>query len=209
MVERACPADVMAWIPRYPDDGLSDAQRGAVEAHAATCDTCRREIALVVGEADPGPLPPAGPLLERVLARIEAEPREAGIPAPPRLPAPRRRAPRWRRAAIAAGLVAVGAGLGSAAVWLAGVSREPVYTTAAAPVEAADLPLLDVVFRDDADVGRIRAALAAVEGKIVAGPTELGRFRVALAPGVDATAAARRLAAESSGVAVFAEPVPR
>jgi anti-sigma factor RsiW len=203
----------MAWIPQYPDEGLSDEQRGAVEAHAATCDACRREIALVVGEADPGSLPEPGPLLERVLARIEAEPRGAGSAAPPRatpsVRAPRRAAPRWRRVAIAAGLVAVGVGLGSAAGWLAAESREPVYTTATTPGEAADLPLLDVVFRDDADVGRIRAALAAVQGEIVAGPTELGRFRVQLAPGVDATAAARRLAAESSGVAVFAEPVPR
>ena len=27
-----CPMDVLGWIPWYPDQGLGDAERGAVEA---------------------------------------------------------------------------------------------------------------------------------------------------------------------------------
>jgi hypothetical protein len=87
---------------------------------------------------------------------------------------------------------------------------EPVYRTAGeTPTLATEQPVLDVVFRDDADARRIRAALRAVNGQIVAGPTELGRYRVRLGAGADARAAAHALAAEEAGVAVYAEPAPR
>jgi hypothetical protein len=69
--------------------------------------------------------------------------------------------------------------------------------------------LLDVVFRDDVDARRIREALRSVNGQLVSGPTELGRYRVRLGAGADAQAVARALAAGDAGVAVYAEPAPR
>jgi hypothetical protein len=87
-----------------------------------------------------------------------------------------------------------------------------VYRSAAAPAPAADAAgstLLDVVFRDDVESGRIRDALRAMHAEVVSGPTELGRYRVRLPAGEDALAAARALGPGGAGVAVFAEPVAR
>lgn len=204
-----CPEDVQGWIPCYPDEGLSDAQRGAVEAHAASCRRCRDEIALVLGEVEPV-VDPAE--TERALARVLARTRSAERAPAVAVTAPLRRSgsPRWARLAMAAGLALAFAGAGALGTWVLGGAVEPVYRTAAEPSGVVtDQPLLDVVFREDADARRIRAALRAVNGQIVAGPTELGRYRVRLGVGADAGAAARALAAEDAGVAVYAEPAPQ
>lgn len=208
----SCPEDVQSWIPCYRDEGaegLSDAQRGAVEAHAASCRRCRDEIALVLGEVQPVVDPAETErVLERVLARTRSAERAPAVrAAPPRWAT---RTPRWGRLAMAAGLALAFAGAGALGTLALGDAGEPVYRTAAEPTGVAtDQPLLDVVFREDADARRIRAALRAVNGQIVAGPTELGRYRVRLGAGADARAAARALAAEDAGVAVYAEPAPQ
>jgi hypothetical protein len=111
----------------------------------------------------------------------------------------------------AAGLAAVcaAAGVLGGAVWQ---RSAPTYAVASGPAPAADVAgstLLDVVFRDDTDAGRIREALRAVRGEVVSGPTELGRYRVRIPAGEDALAAARALGPGGADVAVFAEPVPR
>ena len=62
-----CPPDILELLPWYPDEGLTDAERGAVEAHAACCAECRREIHGAFGETD---LPADAPAAERVLARV-------------------------------------------------------------------------------------------------------------------------------------------
>ena len=46
-----CPADVLGWIPWYADGGLTERERGAVEAHAAECADCRAELDIVAGRA--------------------------------------------------------------------------------------------------------------------------------------------------------------
>ena len=65
-----CPADVLGFIPWYPD-GLDDAQRGAVEAHAAGCSACREEIAMLQGLSEPGAAPDPERIYAQVLARME------------------------------------------------------------------------------------------------------------------------------------------
>lgn len=205
----SCPEDVLGWIPCYPDEGLSDAQRGAVEAHAASCQRCRDEIALVLGEAEPVVDPAETErALAKVLARTRSEERAPSV----RVSPPRRvwHPSRRVRIALAACLALAFAGAGALSAVVLRGGGEPVYRTAAEPAGVVgDQPLLDVVFREDADARRIRAALRAVNGQIVAGPTELGRYRVRLGAGADARAAARALAAEDAGVAVYAEPAPQ
>lgn len=211
-----CPGEVLEAIPWYPS-GLGDAQRGAVEAHAADCAECRRELLLVQGE--PIETLPEAPdaervwlrVLERVAAEGDATPVRPSPPAPPRTAARRW----WRAAArplpLAASVaLAIGFGvLGGAAGWLIPSADEPVYV----PATAGDArilqagPALDVVFRKNARAGEIEEAIEAVGGSVVAGPSGLGVYRIALPPGTDAHGAALALRAEADGVASLAEPV--
>jgi hypothetical protein len=211
----SCPADVLEAIPWYPD-GLTSAQRGGVEAHAAVCSDCRRELALVQGEPMERPLaaPEAERVWTRVLERIAHED-DAEVAPWPAARAPQRRSRGWLRAAarplplaaslaLALGVGALGALVGST---LAG-RDEPVYLPATAPpaVSAAG-PALDVVFRKSASAAEIEKSLHAIEGSLAAGPSALGVYRVALRPGADAAGAAAALRAEAGGVAILAEPV--
>lgn len=214
----SCPADVLGWIPWYPDQGLGEEERGAVEAHTAGCARCRLELALVLGEEEAALDPVvADRIFAGALARIDAaeagarrRPVAASPPRGPRAPAPRRPGrergaapPRVAVAAVAAVCLVVGA----LAVLAWPRLTEPVYTAASAPQPAGDGPLVDVVFREDASAARIGEALRRMGGEIVAGPTELGRYRVRLAAGGDPASAARELVAEGRGVALFAEPL--
>jgi hypothetical protein len=219
--ERSCPQEILDWIAWYPDEGLSAAQRGAVEAHAAACAACRREIDVVAGRGEPpGGVRDAERLFARVLARIESETLAAAA-APPRVedrrafrtPAPARRA-RWSRPAAAtwaaaAALALLFTGIG----WVAGSSHfrgSGLYHTATDSLlgDAGHAGVrLDLVFRSDAGAERINTALRGLGAEIVSGPTQLGRYRIELPPGSDAEAAAALLRAEGTGVASFAEPV--
>lgn len=217
---QACPEDVLQWIPWYPDEGLSERQRGAVEAHAADCPRCREEIGLVLGTSQgTGEVPDAEGTLASLWKRIEASsPEPEAAPAPTRRPmAPAARAPRRPRpvgrggvpAVVAAAALLLVAGAGVVAGLVLSQPGEPVFRTAAeagAPARAADGPLLEVVFANDAPASRIREALRTLDAQIVAGPTALGRFRVQLPAGADAAAAAERLRSEESDVALFAQP---
>lgn len=224
----SCPAEILEWIAWYPDGGLSDEHRGAVEAHAATCAACREELAVLAGRSE-APVAPADPerLFARVLALVEAEglatpgrsPALAGLASP--APSLRQRAPArrtavpWSRgvaqvAAAAAAVLLVGAlggWLGRDLVGVREPEAEPVYVTASEASAAGDALALDVVFRSDATAERIQTALRGLGAELVSGPSPLGRYRVELPPGADASAAAALLRAEGTGVASFAEPL--
>jgi len=164
----ACPGEILEWIAWYPDGGLTPEQRGAVEAHAATCPACREEIAVLAGRCEP-PVGPEDPerLFERVLALVEAEglagatagaaDRGGAVASAAALPLasafagarPRPRAVRasagWGRLARAAAAAAVLLALGGLAGWLgrdvAGPGqRPPVYETASAVEPAGEAP---------------------------------------------------------------------
>jgi Fervidolysin N-terminal prodomain len=210
-----CPADVLEAIPFYPD-GLGPAERGALEAHAALCLACRRELASLHGESVEGA--PEGPDAERVwrrvLERIAAD--ATGSPAravAPFVAAPRRRQS-WLRTTIplplaASVALALAFGTLGAIVGSRVLAPEPGYRTATvAPEEPrAAGPALDVVFREDVSAARLQEALHAIGGSVVGGPSPLGVFRVALSPGGDAEAAAAALQG-AGGVATFAAARP-
>jgi hypothetical protein len=213
--ESGCPEDVLLAIAWYPD-GLDPVQRGAVEAHAADCAACREELAFVRGEGvAQAPREESERVYARVIERIEAY--EAKQRPGAATPVRSDRRTSWRTARAAAALLAAAfvgalAALGGsrlvapeASVYRA--AGEAPEVSAAAPAQA---PLaLDVVFRPDATAERIHAALRAIGGEIVSGPTQLGVYRVRLAPSADASAAAKVLRGEGEGVATFAELAPR
>lgn len=225
MTQRAsdtCPAEILEWIAWYPDGPLTDTQRGAVESHAAVCAACREEIAVLAGRAE-APVSPADPeqLFARVLALVEADgiessPLAAPEAALPAAPAPRLATPARRRRSVWSGGFRVAAGVtlavlaGGLGGWLGRewLRAEPVYALAGETMLAAEGAVaLDVVFRSDATAERIQTALRGLGAELVAGPSPLGRYRVELPPGADASAAAALLRAEGTGVASFAEPL--
>jgi hypothetical protein len=216
-----CPPEILDWLPWYADDGLSESQRGAVEAHAAQCEACRTELAMLAGDAMPATdAPDAEQVFAKVLARIESATEPSSVPATGHLvPAPARRAPlrpssRPLRSRVAARLAAAAAlALVGAIGWLshAWVSHggDAAYRTASGPaaVVPANGEQLDVVFRPGVSIERINTDLRAIGAVVISGPSEAGRFRVALPGGSNPAAAAAMLRAEATGVATFAEPV--
>lgn len=223
--EMSCPPEILDWIPWYAEDALAEAQRGAVEAHAAQCEACRNELAMLDGGPAPTAAAPDPELVfARVLARIEA----GGVgEAPIRVgshlaPARARSAPLLRSArrggrrslsGIAAA-AALALSLGTAG-WFAtkalATRGDSVYRTASAPELTAlagdSGTQLDVVFRSDVGIERINTDLRALGAVVVGGPSQAGRYRVTLPEGSDASAAAAMLRAEGRGVASFAEPL--
>ncbi len=213
---RSCPEAILASIPWYPE-GLTRAERGAVESHAADCQACRAELAFVRGEDEPAlELPDAERVSGRVLERIRAHDDRAELP--PSAPArrgfaarARARARRVRRrivqpVGIAAGLlVAVCSGMLTVGViWIA--REAPSYeTAAAAPVSAAPPGVeLEIAFRRDAEAGQIATDLRAVGVTLTSGPNELDVYRARLAPGADVEESLVRLSGAGHGVARFA-----
>lgn len=216
-IERSsCPSDVLGWIPWYPD-GLEEAQRGAVESHAAECRDCRDEIASLQGRAEPtGPAPDPERIYAQVLARMEASPSDVEPPAesgsatrttlPARpLPSGWRRIEPRRAMALAAGLLlalAIGA---AGSQWLTGRTNEaPVYETASVSAgEPSNAVVLDVVFLEDASFSHISEALRAVDAQITSGPSQGRVYRLTLPAEADADAVALQLMGDH-GVAMFA-----
>ena len=200
-----CPEVILASIPWYPD-GLTRDECGAVEAHAADCRECRAELAFVRGDEEPAiELPDPERVYARVLDLISGESDAAlhGFSA-----ARRAVGHAARQASLAAGLlVAVCSGmLTTGTIWFVRVA--PTYETAAASAPSVDAggPRLEVVFREDASADQIRARLREVGATVVSGPTQLGVYRLRLAPGADVSATIKRLRGEGRGVATFAEP---
>src|SRR5258706_10649701 len=112
-----CPEAILASIPWYPD-GLSAAECGAVEAHAADCRACREELAFVRGDEEPAiDLPDAERVYARVLERISAQTDEEA--AERRSATVRRVGEAARQASLAAGILVAGVSgmLTAGAIW--------------------------------------------------------------------------------------------
>jgi hypothetical protein len=198
-----CPEAILASIPWYPD-GLTAEECGAVEAHAADCRACRAELAFVRGDEEPAiELPDPERVYARVMDLISGDATGGGISA-----ARRAVGHAARQASLAAGiLVAVCSGmLTTGAIWFVRVA--PTYETAAAgaPSLEAGGARIEVVFREDASADQIRARLREVGATVISGPTQLGVYRLRLAPGADVSAVIDRLRGEGRGVATYAEP---
>lgn len=207
--ESGCPEDVLMAIAWYPD-GLDPVQRRAVEAHAADCAACREELSFVRGEGMlQAPRQESERVYARVIERIEAYEAKRRPSAATPARRDRRTSSRTARSAaalLAAALVGALAALGGSRL----VAPETIVYRAAGETPEVSAPApaplaLGVVFRPDATAERIHAALRAIHAEIVSGPTQLGVYRVRLAPTADASAAARVLRGEGRGVATFAE----
>ena len=212
--EQGCPAEVLAAIPWYPED-LSLEERGAVDAHAASCLDCRRELEARLADLDDQagwPMPDPDRVFMRVLARVELDEADS---LREWARAPRgRRAVRWLRerevhlpglatpVSVSRGLSAAasfGVLIAAAALFF-GTSPDSTESRKAQP----DVPRIDVVFREDLTAGGMATALAGIEGEIVSGPTSRGRYQVALPEGSNPEAAAQTLS--DAGVVIYAEP---
>ena len=98
----------------------------------------------------------------------------------------------WGASALAAGVAALVAGLGTAALMRpAPVAEAPVYEQASG--DASDLPRLTVTFAPEARLSEVAALLQAQDLLIVDGPGALGLYRLELPPGADAATVAEAL----------------
>jgi hypothetical protein len=164
-------------LPWLVNGTLTGEEREAVEQHVRACIACRREMKE----------------LERLHAAVRARrtvdvSAEAGFD---RLSAEldtaaRAERPRWRARYAAAVPFAVAASAGMAVLaillWLTPLPKldgNDYSTLANAP--AVDVALLDIVFADDTTAAEIQSLLDDIDGEIVAGPSELGRYSVRVA----------------------------
>ena len=162
------PDDLLPWLA---NGTLAGAERQAVEAHLATCERCRRELAWLES-------------LHSSVAKLEniQAPGEFGLN---RLQRDIRRRPqhadrrRWFAPALAASL---------AVVALQGVLIAHLWTRTEniAPLGRAmiDADVLQIRFEPRATEAGIRGALQAIGASLIDGPGELGIYRVRLGPGV-------------------------
>ena len=169
-------------LPWLANGSLAAAERDGAELHVRSCIVCRRELKelerlrLAVRSHPTMHLSAEGGLdrLQRQLDREAAASR----------PAPRRDvgyAPFFRYAAVAS----VGVAFLGVLLWLApNVPNQTGYRTLANP--PGESARIDLIFNQQTPVSDIEALLKTVDGKIVAGPSDLGRYTVRIHDG-DAT----------------------
>ncbi|MBU1424074.1 MAG: zf-HC2 domain-containing protein [Gammaproteobacteria bacterium] len=162
------PDELLPWLANRTLDG---AERLEVEAHVATCERCRSELAylesLRSGIAEMENVQAPGEFgLNRLLRDIRRQPKHA-----------ERR--RWLAPALAASL---------AVVVLQGVMLTQMWMqpTNIAPLGRAlpDADVLQIRFDPRATEADIRNALQAVGASLIDGPGALGIYRVRLEPGI-------------------------
>jgi anti-sigma factor RsiW len=164
-------------LPWLVNGTLDAAEREAVEEHARACITCRRElkeqqqlqVALRARRT-------ADVSAEGGFARLDSE-----LDRPNRL---LRRPARIRYATAAPFALAAAAGVAVLAVlvWFTPLPElgNADYSTLATTPAADGGALVDIVFTDDTTAAEIRQLLEDIEGEIVAGPSDLGRYSVRL-----------------------------
>jgi anti-sigma factor RsiW len=166
-------------LPWLVNGRLEGTEREAVEAHVRGCLLCHRELKEQRGVYAAIRSEHAGSAsAERAFAVLERK-----LDEPPR----RRTAGIWRSplilaAAAAAALVAVG-------LWLAPASEDsaPRYTTLTAPSVPSGAQI-DIVFAEQTTAAEIASLLDAVNGEIVAGPNDIGRYGVRIGDGTQSAA---------------------
>lgn len=160
-------------LPWLINGTLEDGERDAVEQHVRACIVCRRELkeqnalrAAVRARRTVDVSAEAG--FDRLDRELDAVPGAAQS--------------RWRirYGSAAAFALATAAGVAVLAVllWftpLPGLDRGGYETLATPPAEGA---LLDIVFADDTTAAQMQELLDRIDGEIVAGPTEVGRYSV-------------------------------
>jgi anti-sigma-K factor RskA len=145
--------DMHDLVGAYALDALDESERGAYEAHLATCDECKVELArlqesaaVLAGSVSATP-PPA--LKERVMAEVRGEP----APVVPLETRRSRGGPGWAAFAVAALAAFV---LGVVALVLAVADNEPSDVIAAAEAAADEPGSIVADFEtDDGVVGQV------------------------------------------------------
>jgi len=169
---------VYELLPWLANGSLAAAERDGAELHVRSCIVCRRELKelerlrLAVRSQPTMHLSAEGGLdrLQRQLDREAAKrpvPHDAGY------------APFFRYAAVAS----VGVAFLGVLLWLApGVPNQTGYNTLATHSDAQRAQI-DLIFNQQTAVADIQALLQTVDGEIVAGPSELGRYGVRIRGG--------------------------
>ncbi|HRF62200.1 MAG TPA: zf-HC2 domain-containing protein [Candidatus Competibacter sp.] len=183
--------EIEALLPWYANGTLTVAETATVERHLAHCPACRADLeqcrALVTAvqrnEESWQPAPGGFDRLMAEIDRLEAKPTPAKTSSSSLLqrildwlqatPNPVRWTLALESMAVAALLLIVATPM---------LRTVPEYETLSSGAEqpATKEPHLRVVFADAATVGEIRQLLRDIDGNIVAGPTALGVYTVAL-----------------------------
>jgi anti-sigma factor RsiW len=183
-------------LPWYANGTLAEGERLKVEAHLRECAECRGELESVVSlrqdaramfESEPAP---SARLRSEVMARVRKSRRGAAQPRPfleslATLFQPLMR-PKWAPA-LAAMLIVVQAGMLG---WFA-LQSSPQPEVQPRGVETA-AARIRIVFNPHATEQDIRAALTALNGRIVDGPSADGGYVIEL-PAVEPTVLSQRL----------------
>ncbi len=167
-------------LPWLANGSLGTAERDGAESHVRSCIVCRRELKelerlrLAVRSQPTLHLSAEGGLdrLQRQLDREKAASR------PVRVHRDVGYAPFFRFAAVAS----VGVAFLGALLWLApNIPNRLGYETLA--TQPGSEPLIDLIFNQQTPVSDIQTLLQTVDGEIVAGPSELGRYSVRIRGG--------------------------
>ena len=173
---------VHALLPWYVNGTLEDAERKLVETHLHACLTCSLELKR---ERQLGESVRAAPTIDispeagfaRLSHRLDAAGRRGNRPPNNHFWNDWLRLPTVSRVALATFAVTAVAVL----VWGTlprPATVEPGYVTLSGTPSAANH--LDVIFADQVTETEMRALLAEINGSIVGGPTEIGRYTVRL-----------------------------
>lgn len=220
--------DALALLPWYAAESLAAHERDAVAAHVDGCAQCASELAELrlledavseVGTEEPVYRPA---LLDETLARIERleriEQAQATVRANFRMPTLVERArarlavfleslswsalPAYARVALVGQFVLVVA----LAAALVRAPTETAFETAAGPAATMDETRFSVTFRADATISDVAALLERSDATIVAGPSSLGLYTLAVPDRGAAAAFVER--AQASGLVTYVAAVP-
>lgn len=187
-VSHARAFELLPWLV---NGSLQPAERDAVEQHVRTCILCRRELKEQQGLQDAIAAQPAVHVSPRSGFDELARELDGGVGTP-------RRQTRYASARPFAVAAAAGIALLAFLLWLVSLPNLPseAYTTLTTPPRAAS-PSIDIVFAAGTTEAEMRALLEEIDGEIVAGPSDIGRYGVRL-PGdeSDVTGVLERLAAD-------------
>jgi anti-sigma-K factor RskA len=164
-------ADIHTLVGPYALDAVDDLDRARFDRHLAECEACAQELAELRATAgrlaDLTELAPPARMKDAVMAQVARTRQvDAGRPAGGRAPEVRWR--RWTAAAVAAGIIAVGAGAATYAVEDQRVRDARAQTAQAEQVEAI-LHAPDAVIRtQDMAGGRVTVVVSNAMDKGVA-----------------------------------------
>jgi hypothetical protein len=181
-------AEVAALIPWYVNATLNEQDRNSVEAHLSLCGACRDDLAVerqvfaeVAADSAIEYMPVAS--LNRLRARLDADPADSADPEMAPLPHRRRRSLSWQGLmAASVALMAVAVGLMAADRWMQFhvATTSPSFHTVTSPAPRAADEAIRAVFSPTITLVELQAILDESHLRIVSGPTEAGVYSLAL-----------------------------